>query len=47
LYDPNEESLNNLIRPKTWEDLADGPVSDAEMKQELEQLTLEEFLELL
>jgi hypothetical protein len=47
LDDPKEESRNNMIRPKTWEDLADGPVSDAEMKEELEQLTLEEFLELL
>jgi hypothetical protein len=47
LDDPNEESLVNLIRPKTREDLADEPVSDAEMKEELEQLTLEEFLELL
>ena len=47
LDDPNEESLVNLIRPKTGEDPANGPVSDAEMKGELEELTLEEFLELL
>jgi hypothetical protein len=47
LDDPNEENLINLIRPKTRDDLANEPVSDAEMKEELEQLTLEEFLELL
>ena len=47
LDDPNEESLVNLIRPKTRDDLAHEPVSDAEMKEELELLTLEEFLELL
>lgn len=47
LDDPNEESLVNLIRPKTGEDPANEPVSDAEMKGELEELTLEEFLELL
>ena len=47
LDDPNEDCLVNLIRPKTREDLAHEPVSDAEMKEELEQLTLEEFLELL
>jgi len=47
LDDPNEERLVNLIRPKTGEDMANEPVSDEEMKEELEQLTLEEFLELL
>jgi len=47
LDDPNEESLANLIRPKTKEGLASEPVSDGEMKEELEQLTLEGFLELL
>jgi hypothetical protein len=47
LDDPNEESLVNLIRPKKGEDLANEPVSDAEMKEELAQLTLEGFLELL
>jgi hypothetical protein len=47
LDDPNEENLVNLIRPKTREDLAHEPVSDAEIKEELERLTLEEFLELL
>jgi hypothetical protein len=47
LDEPNEENLVNLIRPKTREDLGHEPVSDAEMKEELEQLTLEEFLELL
>ncbi|MBW2616904.1 MAG: hypothetical protein JRD02_12120, partial [Deltaproteobacteria bacterium] len=45
LDDPNEEHLVNLIRPKTGEDMANEPVSDEEMKEELEQLTLEEFLE--
>lgn len=47
LDDPNEENIVNLIRPKTRDDLAHEPVSDTEMKEELEQLTLEEFLELL
>jgi len=47
LDDPNEESLVNLIRPKTREDLGNEPASDAEMKEELEQLTLEDFLGLL
>ncbi len=44
LDDPNEENLANLIRPKTKEELASEPVSDGEIKEELEQLTLEEFL---
>lgn len=47
LDDPKEETLVDLIRPKTKGDLAHEPVSDAEMKEELEQLTLEGFLELL
>ena len=47
LDDPSEESLNNLIRPKTGEDPVNEPAGDAEMKEELEELTLEEFLELL
>ena len=47
LEDPSEESFINLIGPKTTEDLSHEPVSDAEMKKELELLTLEEFLELL
>jgi hypothetical protein len=47
LDNPNEESLANLIHPKTREELASEPVSDGEIKEELEQLTLEEFLGLL
>jgi len=47
LDDPNQEHLFNLIRPKPRGDPADKPVSDEEMKEELEQLTLEGFLELL
>jgi len=47
LDEPNEESLVNLIRPKTKKDLTHEPVNDEGMKEELERLTLEEFLGLL
>ena len=47
LDDPNEASVVNLIRSKTGKDPANEPVSDEGIKEELKQLTLEEFLELL
>jgi hypothetical protein len=47
LDDPKEVHLADLIRPRTKEDQGNEPVGDAEMKKELEGLSLEEFLELL
>ena len=47
LDDPNEENFVNLIRPETREEPVREPVSDEEIKEELEKLTLEEFLGLL
>lgn len=43
----DEETLNRFIYPFTRQDLDDQPISEAEQKKELEELTLEEFLELL
>ena len=43
----DEESLNRLIYPVAKKELGNQPVSEAEEKKELEELSLEEFLELL
>jgi hypothetical protein len=43
----DEETLNRLIYPFTKQDLGHQPISEAEQKKELEELSLEEFLELL
>ena len=43
----DEETLNRLIYPFTKQDLDDQPISEAEQKKELEELSLEEFLEQL
>jgi hypothetical protein len=42
-----EDTLNRLIYPFTKQDLAHQPISEAAQKKELEELSLEEFLELL
>ena len=44
---PDEDSLFNLIQPKSREDLANNSITDADLKIELERLSLEEFLSLL
>lgn len=41
----DEETLNRLIYPFTKQDLGHQPISEAEQKKELEELSLEEFLE--
>jgi hypothetical protein len=43
----DDQSLAELIRPKSIEDLGHEPAGDETVKQELERLTLEEFLEML
>ncbi|KPK22770.1 MAG: hypothetical protein AMK69_19150 [Nitrospira bacterium SG8_3] len=43
----DEETLNRLIYPFTKQDLEHQPISEAEQKKELEELSLEEFLELV
>jgi hypothetical protein len=43
----DEATLNRLIHPFTKQDLGHQPISEAEQKKELEELSLEEFLELL
>jgi hypothetical protein len=47
MVDPGEENLKNLLQPKSKESIADNPATDAELKKELEQLSLMEFLSLL
>lgn len=42
-----EETLNRLIYPFRKQDLVHKPISEAAQKKELEELSLEEFLELL
>ena len=44
---PCEESIENLTRPKSKEDIDDYPVGETEFLRELMQLNLEEFLSLL
>lgn len=46
LDDPNKEHLSNLIQPKSSEDIAGDYPGEGELKEELEQLSLEEFLSL-
>jgi hypothetical protein len=43
----DEETLNRLIYPFTKQDLDHQPVSEVEQKRELEELSLETFLEQL
>ena len=43
----DEESRDNLIHPVAQKALENSPVSEAEQNRELEELSLEEFLELL
>ena len=43
----DDQSLVELIKPKAIGDLAHEPADDERVKQELERLTLEEFLEML
>jgi len=47
LESPDEERLMDLIRPGSSSDLGGTPVGQAELKDELERLSLEEFLDLL
>jgi len=42
-----DSALNNLIAPLSKDELTELPVSDKKLAEELEELTLEEFLELL
>jgi hypothetical protein len=42
-----DQSLAELIKPKTLERLGHEPASDTQIETELENLTLEEFLEML
>jgi hypothetical protein len=43
----DDDSLKKLIHPKTFKELARGPFKEADFKQELESLSLEEFFDLL
>ena len=43
----DQETLNRLIHPVARQDLGHQPISEAARKKELEELSLEEFLELL
>ncbi len=43
----DQETLSRLIYPFTKQDLAHQPLTEAEQRKELEELSLEEFLELL
>ena len=43
----DEASVKKMIHPVTEEELVDQPVSEEEQRKELEDLSLEEFLELL
>lgn len=47
LENPDEERLEDLIQPKSKEDVSANLASDPELKNELEQLSLEAFLSLL
>ena len=47
LKNPCKQSNNNLIHPKTKEELDDTPTDDRTLKKELDELSLEEFLRLL
>lgn len=43
----DDQSLRDLIAPKSVKDLGREPAEDAQVERELETLTLEEFLEML
>lgn len=43
----DEESLLKIIHPRSIDDLKDEGVSDEQLKQELDELSLEDFLEML
>jgi hypothetical protein len=43
----DDQSLRDLIAPKSLKDLGREPAEDAQVERELETLTLEEFLEML
>jgi hypothetical protein len=43
----DDQSLAELIAPKSLEDLGREPAEDAQVEKELEELTLEEFLHML
>jgi hypothetical protein len=47
LKSPTEANLARLIRPKSKEDLTEPSVAEPQLKKELQELTLEEFLGLL
>lgn len=47
LENPGDESLLKMIHPLSINDLKDERVSDEQLKQELNELSLEDFLEML
>jgi hypothetical protein len=47
MEDPGEENLQNLLQPKSKENMPNNPATEAELEKELEQLSLMEFLSLL
>ncbi|HOP46794.1 MAG TPA: hypothetical protein PK874_03955 [Desulfobacteraceae bacterium] len=47
LESPGDEQLNIMLKPYSKNDIASKPVSDEEFIKEMEELSLEEFLELL
>ncbi len=47
LTEPNQKALQLLVQPGTIETLEDSPVSEKALLEELKELNLEDFLELL
>jgi len=47
LRDKSDAALSQMIHPKTTADLKDDRLSDDQLKEALEELSLEEFLEIL
>lgn len=47
LESPGDEQLNIMLKPYSKNDISSKPVSDEELIKEMEELSLEEFLELL
>jgi hypothetical protein len=47
LENPGDESLLKMIHPLSINDLKNERVSDEQLKQELNELSLEDFLEML
>lgn len=47
IENPGEEQLDSLLNPYSKDGISNEPVSDEELKKDLEQLSLEEFLGLL